>query len=190
MDKKQATAGAGSFAPINGQQLPPWRDMPYGVSDLGRAGCEAIAAYNAMALLGRPEPLGDVVSSFVGGFSRGLLNGWGMGGRWGAAPWDIRRFLRERGVAFRGARTLRGLKSLIDGPGVVILSYWNRPVTGGYHTVAAAFDGERYTVYNQNCASARPVAAKSPDELMAGGWRFIHGFYIRFDKKGVTSDGQ
>ena len=170
--------GETRYRPISGQQLRPYRDMRYGMSDVGRAGCEALAAYNCMLLLGRPEPLESVIAFFEDGFRRRFLSGWGLRGRWGAAPWDIRRFLRARGVRFRYAVTLRGLERLVRGPGAVIVSYWNKPFTTGVHTVAVRYDGARFTAYNQNCGSARPVVTDRLGSLMAGRSRFIRGIYI------------
>ena len=167
------------FRPVNGQLLAPLRDIPYGRSNLGRAGCEAIASYNLLLLIGRPEPLEDVVAFYTELFRSSALAGFGMQGLWGAATWDIRRFLASRGVPYRSAGTLRGLEALCDAPCAVILSYWNKPITTGYHTVAIRYDGERFTAYNQNCSSPVPAEADSLRAFLPGRGRFIRGFCVK-----------
>ncbi len=172
---------ARALRPISGQHLQPYRDMRYGLSNVGRAGCEALAAYNCLLLIGRPEPLESVIAFFEECFWRRPLSGWGMRGRWGAMPRDIRRFFDARGVRYKSVRTLRALEKLVRGPCALVVSYWNKPITTGYHTVAVRYDGERFVAYNQNCGSPRPVAAASLEALMADRRRFIRGLYIDID---------
>ena len=73
---------------IFGQALPSYAEMPYGRSTIGKAGCEAIACYNVMVLLGRPMPFSEVKAYFEGLFKRGM--GWMAGGMLGATPIEIR----------------------------------------------------------------------------------------------------
>ncbi len=59
-----------SLAPINGQLLPPWRDMPYGRSTVGRAGCEGrCIAYNQDCGSGEPAS-GRRIRDFLPGRGR------------------------------------------------------------------------------------------------------------------------
>ena len=174
---------------INGQGRPEFADIPYGRSTIGKAGCEAIACYNAMLLLGRPVPFEEVRGYFEKLFRRGL--GWAAGGMLGATPIEMRLFLREQGMPFIRMHSVRSFnKKAARGklpPGVIIVSYWNKPILKyGYHTVAvdcrkaAGCDQNmpQLTVYNRFSDSAGPERIGALSELMNGNWRFISGFYI------------
>ena len=108
------------------------------------------------------------------------LSGWGRNGAWGAAPWDIAAYLREQGVAYRRIRSYRELEALAHGEGVFIVSYWNKPFTGGYHTVAIRREGTRFLAYNHNCASPVPAQASGIGRFLPGRGRFISGFFVPY----------
>ena len=165
--------------PINGQGRLEYADIPYGRSTIGRAGCEAIACYNAMVLLGRPVPFADVKAYFEKLFRRGL--GWAAGGILGATPIEIHMFLRKQGVRFTRIRSVRSFNRKNAAgelpPGVLIISYWNKPIIKyGFHTVAV--DCRTMLVYNQYNSSAGPEPITDISRLMEGNWRFIGGSYI------------
>ena len=44
--------GGAILSIINGQNTEPYKDIPYGITNFGYAGCECAAAYNALILLG------------------------------------------------------------------------------------------------------------------------------------------
>ena len=170
---------------INGQKRAAYADIPYGRSTVGRAGCEAIACYNAMILLGRPLPFGEVKAYFEKLFRRGL--GWGFGGILGASPIEIRLFLRKNRVYFHAVRSIKHFKRMPASPGVLIVSYWNKPLLKyGFHTVAIdcrvpESGGEpQLTVYNRFNHSEGPETITGLSELMEGSRRFIRGFFIPY----------
>ena len=187
---------------INGQGRPEFADIPYGRSTVGRAGCEAIACYNAMLLLGRPVPFAEVKAYFEKLFRRGL--GWAAGGILGATPIEIHMFLRKQGVRFTRIRSVRSFRRKRAAgklpPGVLIVSYWNKPIIKcGFHTVAVdcramaggnAANSEMLTsgsekrpqlkVYNFCNSSTGPESITDLSQLMEGNWRYIGGSYIPY----------
>lgn len=161
---------------INGQGLEPYKNMRYGRSTVGKAGCEAIASYNALRLLGREVLFPDVAAQYIRLF-RNPLRGWGMGGAFGAAPRDIAAFLRRNGVAFTSARRLKTLLRRLK-PGVMIVSFWNRPFTAGYHTVAVEYDGRVFTAYNVTNTGRAPRREEDFTALLPGRRRLIRCFFL------------
>ena len=189
---------------INGQGRAEFAKIPYGRSTIGRSGCEAIACYNAMLLLGRPVPFEKVKAYFEWLFRRGL--GWLGMGFLGASPLEIRLFLRKNRVRFCTVRSVRHFRRILAGQaaedpegevrsGVLIVSYWNKPLLKyGYHTVAVDVSTADITedpasggtkapaagmvVYNRYNNSAGPERISDISELMQDNWRFIRGFYL------------
>lgn len=162
---------------INGQHLSPYAGIPYGRSTIGRSGCEAIATYNFLLLIGRPASFESVIDFYVRRFRAHPLSGWGRQGVWGAAPRDIAAFLKAAHIPYRSAGTVNRLSAVSDGPGAYILSYWNRPITSGYHTIAVSFNGSQYTAYNRDCDRSVPITGTSLSDFMDGNGRFIRGFF-------------
>ena len=194
--------GEKKYSYINGQGRPEFASIPYGRSTVGRAGCEAIACYNAMLLLGRPLSFEEVRAYFEKLFRRGL--GWLAGGILGATPLEIHHFLKNQGIRFIRIRSVRGFKKKASAgklpPGVLIVSYWNKPIIKcGFHTVAidcrmlagssgqssrtmagGSGIGQQMTVYNFSNSSAGPEIITDLSRLMEGNWRFISGSYIPY----------
>ncbi|MDO4815577.1 MAG: hypothetical protein Q4A83_03100 [Bacillota bacterium] len=156
---------------IYNQNSEKYRDVKYGKSTLGKSGCAAIASYNALEMLGMGIPLSQIISDYERQFSRG--GGLLAGGRLGALPPDVRRFLKRRGFKSKGGFLRRLLR--IKAPGVFIITYWNRPFIRGAHTIAVKFDGEAYTAVNYaaGLCRKRSLVEFIPDRL-----HFIYGFYL------------
>ena len=104
---------------INGQRREPLNSLPYGAYTMGYNGCEVIAAYNLLCLVGREEPLADIADWFEGRAL--LLNGWG-----GTNIGSMRRFLRQRGLEFKALGPgRRGEYDAAFGKnGAGVLSFW------------------------------------------------------------------
>ncbi len=156
---------------IYNQNSDKYRDIKYGKSNLGKSGCAAIASYNALEMLGIGMPMPQVIAAYEKQFSRG--GGLLAGGRLGALPTDIRRFLKNRKLLFCGGflRKMLGIKK----PGVFIVTYWNKPFTRGAHTIAVKFDGESYTAVNYGGGVCRK---SSLAEFIPGRLHFIFGFFL------------
>ena len=120
---------------LNGQGREGLRDLSFGFSRVGHAGCESIAVYNALLMLRRPRPLPEIIRDMEKG---GYLRLWG---HMGAAPY-FQPLLRRYGARSRLVSARRLEREAREGdlpPGSVFLfSAWNdrfRPYKG-LHTFA------------------------------------------------------
>ena len=160
---RDISAAADENGMLNGQGREALAKLAFGRSNVGRAGCESIAVYNILRLLGRPRPLAEIIRDMEKG---GYMRLWG---HWGAAPF-LRPLLRRYGAAAR-AVSPGGLQRSADGraltPGAAfIMCIWNRRLQPqkGLHTFAAVYDPrgeEDWVVYNRynNDAQGRRYAA-------------------------------
>jgi len=133
---------------LNGQDRPALSRLRFGYADVGRAGCEAIAVYNALRLLDRPRPLAEIIRDMEkGGYLR-------FGGHLGAAPWvePLLRRYGTRGRIVTPARLRREESAGESEPGAVYLMIiWNRRwlLHKGLHTFAAARTADGWEVFNR-----------------------------------------
>ena len=124
---------------LNGQGREALKGLSFGCSNVGKAGCESIAVYNALLALGRPRPLADIIRDMEkGGYLR-------MGGHLGAAPY-FKPLLRRSGAESRVVLPGRlqrdaDVRSLTPGA-VFIMVIWNRRFlpNHGLHTFTAVYD--------------------------------------------------
>ena len=154
---------------LNGQGLAPIADLPYGAWRMGRNGCEAIAAYNALLDLGRPLSLPDVAGQLE---RRGLLfNGFG-GTNLGA----LASFFREHDIPFRVLRRRkRGeFDTAFASADCAILSYWTgKTLRRGdkswntLHTVSVHHRGNGIAVCNVSAKGTMPFEAASVEEFLS-----------------------
>ena len=164
------------YEPINGQGREPYRYIPYGKSTVGRVGCEAIAVYNTMSLLGRSTSFDEVKAFFEALFRKGL--GWGCRGHLGATPVEMRKFFRSRNICFEGTFSLKKLKRHTE-EGIFILHYWVKPYRRGIHTVAVRHDGNGcYTVYNWFNNAETAYLRHDLSDFLPGKRRFIYGMFV------------
>ena len=173
-------SGTGGYKLINGQQLEPYKSMSYGYSSIGYSGCEAIACYNALVVLGRAESFDRVKTFFTERFTSVPLSGWRAGGLLGGTPNDVSCFFKSRNITSQASGNLLLLNNMGDSPGVIIRMYWNKPIYYGYHTVAIKYDGSSYLAYNQDVWRKDPVSGISISEYMSNDWRFMYGYYIPY----------
>ena len=170
-----------SYEPINGQHLPEYCDIPYGNSTLGYSGCEVIALYNMLILRNAEESINSIIDFMVNQFNKTpcLLSGWGMHGKFGAAPQDIASFLRSREINYQFSFFMSSLNKNGE-PGIFIVSYWNSaPVVSGYHTVAISYDGSDYVAYNYNCDRNMIYSSTNGlKSILNGNGGFFFGFFI------------
>ena len=170
---------------INGQHLPEYCDIPYGNSTLGYSGCEVIALFNMLILRSEGEALDSIISFMVDRYNKypDLLSGWGMYGKFGAAPQDIAVFLSTRGIDYQFSYSQKKLNKNRDA-GVYIVSFWNSsgpvlPVFSGYHTVAISYDGTNYMAYNYDCDFSDTTPSKGGiDYYLNGKGGYFFGFFI------------
>ena len=171
-EKNRASRAAAALPQgyLNGQNLPPLAELPYGAYTVGWCGCEAIAVYNALLTLGRPQPFDEVAAELE---QRGLLLN-GLGGTHLAAA---RRYLERFGLDtdLLGARRAADYDAAFSGVKTALLAYWTgaklKNTDGSWnmlHTVAIAHapDGG-VTVYNAYGGSERPAYAVSVAAFLA-----------------------
>ena len=167
---------------INGQQTEPYNSIPFGNSTIGYSGCEVIATYNALILLGCPESFEGVKSYYINRINSVTLSGWGKGGYWGCTPLDIASFLTSRQIQYcpLPVISLQILDYYGPVPGTYIISYWNEdPLHYGYHTIAVQCDGYEYTAYNWKVGSNKAFNKNSIFSFIpAREWGCFNVFYL------------
>ena len=105
---------------IDDQNAPALKNLPFGKSTVGRAGCEMISCYNALTCFQKAVPLAALIDDCA---ARKLF--W-RGGLWGMRPRQMRVLLRLHGLP---AQWLFGRWQHLEAharPGdAVILTTWN-----------------------------------------------------------------
>lgn len=141
---------------VNGQGLPPVKDMRYGVTDVARAGCGVIAVYNALWLLGRPHRLDEVIA-------------WGerkaavLFGLLGTLPWKAKRLFRRLGCTVTTVTDPSQFDRRARGADVCLFTYWNQKgsIRRGMHTVCLQYRSGGFDVYNLFDTSAQAARKAS-----------------------------
>lgn len=155
---------------INGQGLGPVAGLRYGLCRYRAVGCEVIATYNALRLLGVPATLGELGYRYESGGGTMLL------GAWGTNPYAVERVLSELGVPFRRFEEAAALAVELKTRqrGICILSFWNdrhNPFRG-VHTVTAEFRADRTPpclAYNRYDNVPHAVGFESLDAVLGNG---------------------
>ena len=157
---------------LNGQLALPFAGEKLGLGTYGKNGCGIIALYNALQLLGRPRPLGEIGAAFV---RRHRLLFGGLGG---TAPRCIAAFFRERGIPCAGSFSCRRLtESCAEGSVLVFTVMNGRHPFRGFHTMAARKDCGGFTVYNVGPYDSGSRRCSSIRDAFPGGV-FIRGFRV------------
>lgn len=135
-----------------------------------------------MGFLGESESFENIISYYTNRFKEVCYAGFGMNGLWGASPNDVRTYFDEKGISYVGSFFIPVLQETVQtqGRGVLIISFWNRPMTDGIHTIAINYDGHNYTGYNYYTNTSTPQPYTSINEFLADDWRFVYGFYIPY----------
>jgi len=152
-----------------------------GKADVRHTGCEIIAIYNALKLLGKGLSFAEVThrAQEVNAVTRFPFVPWGA---WGCNPFRLNRAARACGLQAFPLHSLDALQK----PGVYILSFWNDGcVTArtGLHTVAAAAEADsdgilRCTTMNYDCRGGelRNLTVDEISAALKGG--FIIGYRL------------
>lgn len=164
-------AAADGDGMLNGQGRPALSQMRFGFADVGRAGCESIAVYNALRLLGRPRALPEIIRDMEkGGYLR-------FGGYLGATPF-LAGLLRRYGLRCRAVTAGRLRREAREGalaPGSVFLTaIWNRRGMPhkGLHTftmVYAPAEGVQWRAYNRFDRDRSSRAYAGLDDVLKNG---------------------
>ena len=147
-------------------------ELRIGKADVGTSGCEIIAVYNALYLMGKECSFAKVERDFE-------LNGaltkvpFVPIGAYGSNPYALKRMLEINGL--RGKRVSK--TDMLNNPGTYIYSYWNKGgLLKGLHTIIAENDSKVISLYNY---ASKGVFTISRDEWMDRfGKRYIIGLSI------------
>ena len=161
---------------IYGQRNANVTNMRFGGSTVGYSGCEAIAVYNAMLLLGKNVSFHSVIFEFDlnGAYFLPLI-----GGTFGGNYKMFGDYFRAHRIKATGTSNKNTFNSWAQPGGVYILTFWNdaNDITKGIHTVAASYDGNTYTVYNRWNNDTAPRQFDSVDAILYNG-SFIYGWMV------------
>lgn len=154
---------------LNGQGRPELARLRFGYADVGRAGCESIAVYNALRLLGIPQPLPEIIRDMEkGGYLR-------MGGHLGAAPYFeplLRRFGARSRVVAPGRLRREDLAGTDRSGEVYLMVIWNRRwfLHKGLHTFTALRTPEGWEVFNRFNSDAHSRCYHRLDDILRNGY--------------------
>ena len=118
---------------IDSQYAEKVGDFKFGWRNVSFSGCEAVAVYNAMYLLGHENvSLADTIRCFEEQAS--ILLEVPTSGYLGSNPYSISHVLKSNGIDYT---TVSGFNSIdTTKPGIYIMSYWNEPyILGKIHTI-------------------------------------------------------
>ena len=120
------------------------KDLRIGKVDVGTAGCEVIAVYNSLYLLGKECSFARIERDFE-------INGaltkvpFVPIGAYGSNPYALKRMIEIHGL--NAKRVTK--EELLGNPGVYIFSYWNYGgLLKGLHTIVAKNNGKGIELYN------------------------------------------
>lgn len=129
---------------LNGQGMGTLARFRYGLFSFGWCGCEIIATYNLLQMLGRPEKLSRIAREIYR-YGHVLL------GFFGTNVYVLSYYLKRHGIP---ARTVYRKRAFFRDPGTCgVVSFWTKPkrvLTSSVHTVAyRTQEGGGVTVYNR-----------------------------------------
>lgn len=127
---------------LNGQGLGTLSRFRYGLFGFGWCGCEIIATYNLLQMLGRPERL-SVISREIYRYGHVLF------GFFGTNVYVLSHYLKKHGIR---AKTFYSKQAFLRRPGTCgVVSFWtNRMLMSSVHTVAYRVNADRsVTVFNR-----------------------------------------
>lgn len=136
-------------------------------------GCGIIAIYNALLLLGCPEPLGLIESeiSIMGGLlTVGLL---------GVEPWAIKKYFSSRGISCTGYLSYSAMEQSLSEGDIIIFLVMNNTgnIIGGFHYMTAQYVGGQFIIYNYSNLSKSFKTVPTLDPVYDyAGW--CYGFII------------
>ena len=133
---------------INGQGRGEVSRLPFGKFTMDYNGCEVIACYNALRVLGRERPLGEVAAYFE---RRGIF----LAGRWGTHAAELPRYFERLGLHIHtlyasSVRDPAEYDAAFAGAKTAVFSFWNdaKRLRSGVHTVALAHSPAGLVIFN------------------------------------------
>ena len=158
------TRQAGTAGLINGQGLLPVSGMRYGMVNIAWSGCGIISVYNALLLLGNPQPLTDVIAW-------GDLKASRIFGLFGTSPGKTKHLLQKMGYIVDTVSDKSQFDSRARKADVCLFTYWNQKgsIRHGMHTVCTRYYNGFLEVYNLFNSSPETARKNSFDEWNASG---------------------
>ena len=153
-------------------------DFEYSDNRVGRGtyavnGCGIIAIYNALLLLGCPEPLGLIeaeISNMGGLWAAGLL---------GVKPRAIEKYFSSHGISCTGYLSYSAMAQTLSEGDIIIFLVMNNTdnIMEGYHYMTAQYVGGEFIIYNISKKSKGSVTVPTLDPVYSNaGW--CYGFII------------
>ena len=176
-----ADNGTGNYITyINDQDAPGISEKQFGITNVGHGGCGAVAAYNALVKLGKPESFDSVLDYFNGWNSVSRTNIFGLAGM---MPKHISAYFKEKGYTVRFYTDEESIDSASRSADACIGWYMytskSFPFIGG-HFVEYHYSGNAFTAYN---TSRGVTEFDSPVKYFTSGSRFIF-VCITIDREG------
>lgn len=156
----------------------------FGFTFLEDVGCEAVAAYNLMIALGRPEPLSQTVFDF----EKKAIEYAVAFGRFGSDPLAMTRYFRARKLKYSKFTSFEKFEKAVaeDPDCFIIMSQWNHPwYKNGIHTFFIDKNsGEERRFKGFNFSYRFPGATDKYSELSAfnDGDGFVVGYVFPKNK--------
>ena len=140
---------------INGQGRGAVSRLPFGKFTMDYNGCEVIACYNALRVLGKERPLSEVAAYFE---RRGIF----LAGRWGTHVAELPRFFSGLGLHpetlyASSVNNLTQYDAAFSGGKAAVFSFWNdaSKLRRGVHTVALAHGPDGLVIFNLHSSDLR-----------------------------------
>ena len=160
------------FEFIHSQVTCEYAEDYFGLSNIRKAGCGAVATYNALLQIGRPMDFNSIKWDFV---RKWYLAFGGLLGTW---PFMIDDYLNDLGVNTTTYYRMDRFEDNLSEGTVFIISFFWSPITEGAHTVMGVYSEGKYMMYNHSGYSAEVEPRNSLDEILEGG-SFWMGIIIK-----------
>ena len=141
---------------INGQGRGEVSRLPFGKFTMDYNGCEVIACYNALRVLGCERPLSEVAAYFE---RRGIF----LAGRWGTHAAELPRYFERLGLHphtlyASSVRDPAEYDAAFAGAKTAVFSFWNdaKRLRSGVHTVALAHSPAGLVIFNLYNSDSAP----------------------------------
>ena len=148
---------------INDQNTGVVSKLRFGATTMNNNGCEIIAAYNAMKVLGNQKDIRDIAYYFEN-------DGQMLGGYFGTNPYANKRFFEKEGYKVKVVEGEKIMEDKLPKADAYVLSFWNSDdVTDALHTVAMrrTRDG-KYELFNNNPITERSDVVRNLSKVFLG----------------------
>ncbi len=147
-------------------------ELQFSSARIKDVGCEIIAIYNVMKLLGKFQPFANVISEC---FMNGL--DW-LSGHFGINPKNIYKYFDAHKIYYQKTTSFETWINRLHKKKRGILSAWNaKNIFSGLHTVMITYKNNKYYIYNawKNSTKEEEIKTKQKlKEYMVGS--FIIGY--------------